>query len=187
MIFESVMYTIQNEFVMQYVLPFLLIFTIVFAILQKVKIFGSGPETKKFSVVIALVLGIIFVVVAQDLVYIMLRAVPNVSIVIVAILMALLIIGLLGKRFELGGNSLSGWIAFAAFALVVYIFGAAAEWWNSPWFGWLLGDQELVALVVTILVFSIIIWFVTHEPDPNKSDDKKMGNQLASLLKGPKD
>ncbi|MBR9702398.1 hypothetical protein GOV10_00030 [Candidatus Woesearchaeota archaeon] len=161
-------------------------FTIIYAILQKVKVFGKGPETKKYSVVIALVLGIIFVVVAQDLVYIMLQAVPNVSIVIIAILMALLIIGMLGKRVELGGNSLSGWIAFMAFLLVVYIFGAAARWWDSYWFGWLVSDPEIVALVVTILVFAIIIWFVTHEPK-EKDDDKKFGKQFANLLKGGDD
>ena len=86
MVLDSIVYVIQNEVVMRYLLPFLLVFTLVYAILQKVKIFGKGPETKKFSIVIALVLGITFVFVAQHLVEIMLQAVPNVSIVLIAIL-----------------------------------------------------------------------------------------------------
>lgn len=175
-----------------FILPFVLIFTIIFAVLQKVKIFGD--EGKRYNVIIALVIGLSAVIPhtlglyppGQDIIAIMLTAIPNVTIVIVAILMALLIIGMLGKRFEIGGNSLSGWIAFAAFIVVVYIFGAAAGWWPRFVFERLIYNQDLLALVVTILVFAIIIWFVTSEEKDKKQDENSFANQLSGMLQGKK-
>ena len=80
--------------------------------------------------------------------------------------MALLIIGMLGRRFQLAGGSLSGWIAFAAFGMIVYIFGNAAGWWDSPAWLYFLGDRETVTLIIAILIFAIIIWFITKSDEP---------------------
>jgi hypothetical protein len=173
------------------ILPFILIFTVVYAVMQKTHIF----EEKRFNVMIALVMGlaVIFPHVLgyypqdRDVVLIINEALPNVSIVIVAVLMALIIIGVLGKRVELGDNSLSGWIAILAFALVVYIFGSAAEWWSRP--GWLsmLDNPDIMALVIVVLVFAIIIWFVTKD-ESGTNKDRMTGNQFgdafSKLLKG---
>lgn len=181
--------TLQRWGFVDFILPFLLIFTVVFAILQKVKIFGSEAETRKFNIVIALVIGLSVVIPhalglyppGKDVVEIMLKAIPNVSIVVVAILMALLIIGMMGAKMEIGGKSLSGWIALIAFIVVIWIFGSAAGWWNAPWFYRFTANQDLMALVVTILVFAIIIWFVTHEPK-DKPEDQKFGKKLSDLF-----
>ncbi len=180
------------------ILPFILIFTIVFAVLNKVKLFGIEPETRKYNVMIALVMGmaVIFPHVLGyyppdgDIVNIINQSLPHVSVVLVAIVMGLLIIGVLGKRFEIGGNSLSGVIAIGAFALVLYIFGNAANWWNMP--GWLMfvTDPNLMALIIVILVFAIIIWFVTKD-DALANDQRfkeefqkrKLSNQMSSMLK----
>lgn len=185
--------TLQRWGFMDFILPFILIFTIVFAILQKVKIFGKEDEARKFNIIVALVLGLAVVVPHalgmyprdKDVVNIMLGAIPNVSVILVAILMALLIIGMLGKRVELGGGSLSGWIAMLAFVVVAFIFGNAAGWWDAPWFRQFLGNQELIALVVTILVFAVIIWFVTSEKSDPK--EKGFGEKFGDLLKGGDD
>ena len=174
-----------------FILPFVLIFTIVFAVLQKVKIFGTADEARKFNIVIALVLGLTVVIPhtlgiyppGMDVVAIMLESIPNVSLVLVAILMALLIIGLLGKRFEIGGGALSGWIALGAFAIVVYIFGSAARWWDLPFFRGFMANPDMIALIVTILVFAIIVWFVTSEPK-DKDDENTFGKQMDRMLKG---
>jgi hypothetical protein len=179
-------------------LPFVLVFVIVFAILQKVQIFGDPTKvknTKNFNMMIALVMGlaVIFPHILgyyppdQDIVLIINHALPNVSIVLVAILMALLIIGLLGKRFEIGGNSLSGWIAIAAFALIVYIFGSAANWWSAPSFLWFItANPDLMALVIVILVFAIIVHFITKEETPNTPkyiDPNSTAMQVKDMLK----
>jgi len=168
------------------VLPFVLIFTIVFAFLQKTKILGE--DSKKFNVVIALVMGLAVVFphvlgyypADRDIVQIINQALPNVSIVLIAIVMALLIIGVLGKRFELGNGSASGWIALMAFGGIVYIFGNAAHWWDSPTWLYFLGDSETVTLIVAILIFAIIIWFITKS-DPDEEKQKKRMEALEKM------
>jgi hypothetical protein len=159
-------------------LPFILIFTIVFAIMQKAKIFGDNA--KNYNIMIALVMGLAVVFPhvlgyyppEKDVVLIINHALPNVGIVLVAIIMALLLLGILGGRMELGGGSLSGWIAMASFGIIVFIFGAAAEWWGLPDFLSVLNDPDTMALVITILVFAIVIWFITKEDKTFADDDK---------------
>jgi len=157
------------------ILPFILVFTIVFAILQKAKLFGEEDENKKFHVMISLVMGlaVVFPHVLgyyppdRDIVNIINQSLPNVSIVLVAILMALLIIGVLGKKFELDGEAwTSGGMVLIAFLAIGYIFGNAAGWWDSPAWLYFLGDRETVTLIIAILIFAIIIWFITKSDEP---------------------
>lgn len=171
--------TLENLGILDVILPFILVFTIVFAVLQKVQLFGEEAENKKFNIVIALVMGLAVVFphvlgyypADADIVNIINQSLPNVSIVIVAIVMALLIIGVLGKRFELDNSKWAGWIAFGAFGLIVYIFGNSAHWWDNPTWLYFLNDNDTVTLIVAILIFAIIIWFVTKEPTDPKTID----------------
>jgi len=148
-------------------LPFLLIFVIIFAVLQKSKILGEGK--RNFNVVIATVISLMAVIPhvtgrGVDVIEPMKNALPQVSIVAVAIIMALLLIGILGGESKWMGGSLSGVIAILAFGIIVYIFGAEAGWWeNGPsnW-GWWGGDTS--SIVVIILVFAIVIWYITRDP-----------------------
>jgi hypothetical protein len=178
MALEGTFYQLEQMGVFDVILPFILVFTIVFAVLQKVKIFGE--KSKNFNTMISLVMGlaVIFPHVLgyyppeQDIVLIINHALPNVSIVLVAILMALLIIGILGKRFEIGGTPVSGWIAIGAFVLIVYIFGSAATGWTMPAFLWVMeANPDLIALILVILVFALIVYFITKEDTPNKPID----------------
>jgi hypothetical protein len=184
-------------------LPFVLVFTLVFAILQKIKVLGE--KSKNFNVVIALVMGMATVVPHvlwgdptgisprlangyYDVVNIINNSLPQVSLVVIIILMALLIIGILGKRFELGNGSLSGWMAALAFLVVGFIFAGAAGWWDYPvWLYFLFSDMNLLALVLVILAFAIIIWFVTKEDKPNDEGAfSKIGKSFGELLKESK-
>jgi MFS superfamily sulfate permease-like transporter len=67
------------------------------------------------------------------------------------------------------GGSLSGWIAILSAILVFIIFGKSANWFET-WPSWLqwLDDPQTQALIIVILVFGIIIWFITK-------DEKKEG------------
>jgi len=187
MALEGVFGQLEQLGLFDVLLPFILVFTLVYAILNKIKLFGD--KSKNFNIMIALVMGlaVVFPHVLgyyppdQDIVLIINHALPNVSIVIVAVLMALLIIGIMGRRFELGDSSLSGWIAMGAFAIVVYIFGSAANWWSMP--GWLsvMNNQDLMALVVVILVFSIVIYFITKD-ETETPEDKTIIGKFGKLL-----
>lgn len=149
-------------------LPFLLIFVVMFAILQKTKILGE--DKKRFNMVVALVIGLLVVVPHvlgmyppnADVIEILNKSLPQVSILVVAILMLMILIGLLGAEATWMGSSLSGWVAIAAFIIIVIIFGGAAGWWRNWWWFERFFGSDTIAVLVMLLVFAIIIWFVTR-------------------------
>ena len=153
-------------------LPFLLIFTIFFAILQKSRIFGD--EKKNMNLVLSLVISLIVVIPhvlgtypsqSWDPVYIMNRALPAVSIVVIAIIMMLILLGLFGGEATFLGASMPGFISFVSVVLIILIFGGSAGWW--PGFYDLLVrafGTDTLSFITIILVFGIIIAFITSEP-----------------------
>lgn len=177
--------------VTEILLPFMLVFTIVFAVLQKAKIFGD--DKKNFNVVVALVMGLAVVVPhvtgayaangVADVVDVMNRALPQISVVLVAIVMLLLMIGIWGAEIKWAGGSPAGWIMIISAAIVFIIFGSSAGWFLSGGIPWLsfLWDEDVKALLVIILVFGIIIWFVTRE-QPKEMDKVRGVNQFAESL-----
>lgn len=168
-------------------LPFVLIFTIVFAIMQKTEILGKGK--KNINIMIALVMG--FAVVfphvlgiypnKSDPVLLLNRALPDVSIIIVAIVMLLLLIGLLGGEVKWLGTSMSGFIAIVCLIIIIYIFGRAAGWWahGTSWPSWLwwLDNPDTQAIIIILLIFGIIVWFITRD-----DAQQKKGNFLSRGL-----
>jgi len=149
-------------------LPFLLIFVVIFALLAKTKVLGE--DKKKYNLVVALVIGLLVVIPhvldaypeGADVVEIMNTALPQVSIIAVAVIMLLILIGLFGGESKWMGSSLSGWIAIVSFIIILIIFGGAAGWWgNWSWFDDFFG-VETVAIIVMILVFAIIVWWITR-------------------------
>ena len=172
-------------------LPFLLIFTLIFAILVKSRILGEGK--RNFNLVIALVIALLVVVPHvtnsyppnADIVEIINASVPGVSVVLVAILMLLILIGLFGGGTN-WGSQFSGWVAVISFIIILAIFGAAAGWWTG--WNWLTNffGEDAVALVVILLVFGLIIAFVTGGEGAEKAGggalNRFMGN-IADFFK----
>src|SRR3989344_4908772 len=119
-------------------LPFLLVFVFIFAILQKTKILGEGK--KNLSVAVAVIVGLLFVVphvtgkypANSDPVEIINNALPQVSIIIIAIVFLLILIGVFGQDFVFLGASMPGMIAVASMIIILIIFGGAAGWWQGP-------------------------------------------------------
>lgn len=159
-------------------LPFILVFTIVFAIMQKTEILGKGK--KNINVMISLVMGLAVVFPhvlgvlppESDPVNIINNALPNVSIVLVAIVMLLLLIGLLGGEIKWLGTSVSGWVALICFLIIIFIFGRAAGWFMGRLPNWLqwLDDPDTQAMIIILLVFGIIVWFITKDDTNRKSN-----------------
>jgi Na+(H+)/acetate symporter ActP len=182
--FEDALNNLLNMGLTDVLLPFILIFTIVFAVLQKTKILGEDENKKprkNFNVVIALVLALSVVIPhvtnsypdGKDIVQIINGALPNISLIVVAIIMLLLVIGVWGKPLNIAGSSLGGWVVIISAIVVVYIFGAEANWFSMP--SWLdfLEDPATQATIIVVLVFAIIIWFVTKEDSKSKEDKEK--------------
>jgi hypothetical protein len=190
MMFENFILQLQDWGVMDVLLPFILIFTVVFAVFQKTKILGDGR--KQYNVIIALVMALAVVIPhvtgawqawGFDPVMVINGALPQVSLVVIAIVMMLLIIGVFGNDLDIAGTSLSGIVMIVAFIAVVLIFGTQLGWFNIPTWLYFLNDPEIQSFVIMILVFAIIIWFITKEDKKDKANTG-MGEWLKDLGKG---
>lgn len=182
MVFEGLVNIFMQWDIIEFLVPFLLVFVIVFAVLQKTKILGD--DRKNFNVIVALVMGLAVVIphftgmyTTFDPVYVINSSLPQVSLVLVAIVMVLLIIGVFGNEFDIAGTSLAAWVVIVAIIIVALIFGSSVGWFHLPtWLAFLSINPELQALIVMILIFAIIIWFITKEP--KKEEQKKRGLSL---------
>ncbi|MBW2977660.1 hypothetical protein KY331_02335 [Candidatus Woesearchaeota archaeon] len=154
---------------MDVLLPFLLIFTLVFAVLQKTHILGKGR--KNFNVIIALIVGFSVVIphvmgtypAGFDVVNIINVMLPQVSLILVAILMLLLLIGIFA-----GASTIPSWIALICFVLILFIFIGSTEWlYGLDWLYEIFGT-ETISLIIILLVFGIIVWFITAESKGEK-------------------
>ncbi len=160
---------IDDMGVLDSLLPFILIFTILFAVLQKTKIIGEGK--RQFNTLVALILSLMVVIPhvtgkyppGQDIVTIMNTALPQVSLVVVAILAALLLIGVFAPGVMFASTGFGGVLALLSVAGVVYIFGNAAGFWHGIGIFSFLNDPDTQAILIIVLVFGLIIWFVTRD------------------------
>ncbi|OIO65712.1 hypothetical protein COY28_04790 [Candidatus Woesearchaeota archaeon CG_4_10_14_0_2_um_filter_57_5] len=174
--------------VLYVLVPFFLIFTIVFAILQKTNILGE--HKKNLNVILSLILALAVVIPhvtgayppGGDVVNIINGALPGVSLVLVLIICTLLLLGIFGidlKWMPFPGGILS----LVAALVVIAIFGYSAGWW---WGGGLpstlswLDDPDVQALVLIILVFAIVIGYITREPG-DKEAAKTQKNFMESF------
>jgi hypothetical protein len=191
---ENMLIRAENLGFTDVLLPFVLIFTIVFAVLQKTKVLGQedGKPKKNFNVVIALVMALAVIIPhvmgryrpGQDVVVIINNALPSVSIILVAIICLLLLVGIWGSGVEFGGTSLSGWIVIFSILAVIAIFGGAAGWFGAMprWLSFM-NNPDTQALVVIILVFGLVIWFITKEPKKAEAGQKSWIKDIGEALK----
>lgn len=198
--FQDIIYSLENMGVAEVLLPFILIFTLVYAVLQKTKILGvdaHGRPHRNFNVIIALVLGLAVVIPHvincptrdscidnPDVVTIMNNALPNVSIVLVAIFMMLLLIGIFSDNFDISRSIYGGFVVIGAFVIVFLIFGIEANWFGDlpSWLDFL-RDPETQSTVIIILVFGIIVWFITKEDKPkDMTQENKAMREFAKMV-----
>lgn len=189
---ENFFMTLDRWGVTEIMLPFLLIFVIIFAILQKIKILGEGK--KNLNIVVAIVVGLLTVIPhvtnqfppESDPVVIINNSLPTVSIVLVAIVFLLILIGVFGQDVVMLGMTAPGWITLISLIIIIIIFGGSAGWWDNrlevaleSFFG-----EEGIAIAVMLLVFGIIIAWITSEPKAEgKPLLKRMGIDLDKLFK----
>lgn len=187
---EGFVRTLDNWGLTDVMLPFLLIFVIIFAVLQKTKILGEGK--KNLNVVVALVVGLLVIIPHvtgrfppdADPVVIMNEALPQVSLVLVAIIFLLILIGVFGQDYVLLGVAMPGWITFISLGIIILIFGGAAGWWSSG-FDQFLEEKfgsEAVAIVIMLLVFGITIAWITSEGKDEKAGLKRFGIDVDKIF-----
>ena len=173
-------------------LPFLLIFTVIFAILEKTKIMGEGK--RNMNVGLAFIFALLVVVphvtgnfpAGYDPVKVINAALPSVSLIVVAIIALLILIGVFAHDRIMLGLTAPGWIGLFSVLAIVYIFGSAGGWWNGGVLNWLEGifGSDVVAVLIMILVFGIIIAFVTGggEHDKKAGAMERLGINIGELF-----
>ena len=165
--------------VLDSLLPFILVFTILFAVLQKTKIIAEGR--RQFSTMVSLILALMVVIPhatgkyppGQDIVVIINTALPQISLLVVAILAALLLIGVFAPGVMFQGTGMGAMFGIISLGAVGYIFGNAAGWWNSFGVFSFLNDPDTQAILIIVLVFGLVIFFVTR--------DEGQGEQMSRL------
>ena len=133
--FQTLIDYFQAYGVLDFILPFILVFTIVYAVLMKTKILG---DKKNFNVVVSLILGLLFVVphilgtypLGYDPVAVLNETLPSISLVAIAAVMLLILLGIFGTEFLEPAKSV---IALVSVAFIVYIFGASLNFWRGPY------------------------------------------------------
>jgi hypothetical protein len=187
--FEDAILSLESLGFLDVILPFLLIFTISFAVLQKSKILGE--RAKNFNTLVSFVLAMAAIIPHvigrdPDVVVIINAALPNVSVLMVASLMVLLLIGVFGSEVNVLGTPLEGIVVlFAAIAVGYTFLASAGVVQNIPF----LNDPETQSLLIAILVFGIIVWFITKEDEPlneRKSVRETLENTFGGWLGGKK-
>lgn len=166
--FSNMVYWLQYWGVRDIILPFVLIFTIFFAVLQRIHLFGL--KDKKYNVAISIAIALLVVIPhatgayppGKDVVNIINDSIPEVALLVIVVVLLLMLLGLgVGKAY---GYVLTGWIAFAAGIVLVLIF--LNSLFPLPIINYI--DPSIQALIVILLVFGIIVWFVTREPPKKK-------------------
>ena len=166
-------------------LPFLLVFTLAFAILQKSKILGK--DAKNFNVVVALVVGLIFIR-NQYLVVLVNRFLPNVSLFIVVFLMLLLLVAIFIKEEYAGwGNNLMAVAGIVS--ILAIIWSLSVDYLNGRYIlpDWLTNlDTGTKSIIIFIAIFVIIIWLVTKEKQQGEGGIGNFFEKIGKELKGEK-
>ena len=189
--FQEFIISLQRAGFVDVLLPFLLIFTIIFAVLEKTKILGEGK--RNMDIGISLIFALLVVIphvtgnfpAGYDPVRVINAALPSVSLLVVAIIALMILIGVFAHDRIMLGLTAPGWIGFFSIAAIVFIFGRSAGWWSS---GFLSGleakfGSNLIAIVIMILVFGIVIAFVTGGEGEKTGALNKLGINLGELFK----
>ncbi len=172
-------------------LPFALVFTVVYGILRKIQIFGK-EASNRLDVIVALVTATAFVYPhlsgrynqwgVADPVSIINASIPQVGVIIIAVVMFLILIGLLGfKSF----GALQQITALLGFFVVGYIFLNAAGYLNFSWL-WFMNNPDIQAFIVIVIVLGGLLWFLGEEKPGGKSAFKSLAEGLKDLIGEPK-
>lgn len=167
---QQVLAFLQSWGVTDALLPFLLLFALVFAILQKVALFKTDADKpdKKLHGIIAFAIGALVVLPhitgtypdpRTDPINIINTFLPGAAVLLLVILMVILLTGVI--KFP---NLPVRLVVFGATILLMLtmIFQAFPAF--AP--AWLIDDPNMQALLLVLLVFGLIIWFITRENEP---------------------
>lgn len=146
------------------ILPFLLIFVIVYAVLEKTKILSK--ENKAINVIVAFVIGIVFIGVPAAA-GVTIKFLPIVAVIVVLIFGLMLMFGIAGIskggesfEFHTGLKITLGILVGIAFVITIlwatgtlqYIIAVKEQWWASQLWQTLIFIGLLVGVIIVLLI-----------------------------------
>ncbi|MGM5481035.1 MAG: hypothetical protein ACQESE_01350 [Nanobdellota archaeon] len=191
---QGLIHSLQQWGVIDVILPFILIFTIVFAVLEKIQLLSKDEgQNRKYSTIIAIVMAFAVVVphvtggyyYGFDAVEVINQALPQVGLLLVAIVMMLLTIGLWIGKTPSGAKGAGVWFTMISAGIVIAIFVASIGWWRAPYWLMRLLNSDIIALVIAILVFGLVIKWISSPEKKKESKDKTSAvKNFTEFLKG---
>lgn len=175
MALQDALIRLENLGLTDILLPFVLIFTIIYAVSAVVPHF-SDEKHKKLRIMIALVISLLVVIphatgaypAGLDIVSIINSAIPQVVMLIVAVVLTLMLVAATTGRGRTFDSHMS-WIRWVALLVVGLIFldninfGYGSGFFgNVPILNWF-SDPDLQALVLIIIVFGLIVFYITGD------------------------
>lgn len=180
------------------ILIFALVFALVYGTLRKIK-FLAGDDTarmkkmKPVHTLLSMVMGLLVLVPhftnpgsTYDIVPAVQKSIPQLSFLLLAVLGALILLGFFGMSIGRNAddkNPLKTLVFVLSIGFILWIFGSNIGLWSNPWSNTLL-TPDVVAVIISVLVFAMIISFVMGKE--KKPDDKKFSERLNDLFKGKK-
>lgn len=173
--FQQVFRMLQQWGLLDVILPFTLIFTIIYTALKN---FGPDNFVKgqdKVLLVISLSISLLMVVPhivspsPTDMIATINRALPEIGLVIVAIVLVLIMTNVLGKPTQPAwlNTHVVPWLSIVIIAVIFY--RALFPYHKPNWFPWIypwlnfLSDPALQALVIVLLVFGLVVMLVVKD------------------------
>jgi len=191
---QGVFQILQSWGFVDAMLPFLLIFALVYAILQKTAIFHkpivtAGTPAKpdnRINGILAFVIASLVVVPhithtyppEMDPIVIMSNFLPGFAVLLLTILLVMMLLGFAGGSIP----SATIWVVTTAALVIlgIVIVRAAFPAFAPYWLQGLLGDPNTQALIIILLIFGLIVWFVTREEPP--ADQKPLSERAKKFF-----
>jgi hypothetical protein len=165
---------------MEVLLPFVLIFTVIYAVSATIPHFNDqGKTAKKMRIVISLVIALLVIiphVTGQyyygeiDVVDVINQSIPQVAMIMIAVIMVMLLIASTNTSVDLTCSTKWLSVRWIALVIVILIFLDNMNYSffsGIPFLNWF-SDPEFQALLLIILVFGLIVWFITSGTGGNQ-------------------
>lgn len=134
-------------------LPFILAWVIVFAVLQKANIFGEN--SRQYNMILAIVAAFLFIR-SPTLIGITNRLLPNVSILLLVVVLFLAIVGLFGAGSNWGGFPMILVFIVAGISIWWAVASSTAGFWVPIWAR--ISPATRGPAIVTILIVAVGVW-----------------------------
>lgn len=192
MALQDAILRLESMGLMDVMLPFALIFVIIYAVSAVVPHFS---EEKRLRIVLSTIISLVVVIPhvtnsyppGMDVVNIINSSIPQVVMLIVGVVLTLILIAAtLGRSTVF--DAWTGWVRWIALALVALIFldninfGYGQGFFGSlTGFGWF-SDPDMQALLLIVVVFGLIVYFVTSGDKKNAPDNPSKLKQMRELM-----